>query len=93
MIDTQQLYLNLLAAWGDSPLDEPAVKELLEEALQAKQWIDSNFIHKSDLKEMVDDMQISTRHEIKTNKSQIGAVDGYNQALTDLLTKLEEQKE
>jgi hypothetical protein len=29
----QQLYLNLLAAWGDSPLDEEEVKSLLVKAL------------------------------------------------------------
>ena len=32
-MDLQQIYLELLAAWGEIPLDEPAVKEILRTTL------------------------------------------------------------
>jgi len=37
----------------------------------------------------LDEMTISTRHEIRTDKSQITAVDGYNQALLELKRRLQ----
>ena len=33
MMDLQQTYLELLAAWGDQPLDEPEVKKILQTIL------------------------------------------------------------
>jgi hypothetical protein len=33
-MNKQQLYLNLIASWGDLPIDEEAVKEMLDEFVE-----------------------------------------------------------
>lgn len=45
MEDTQDTYLNLLAAWGELPLDEEGAKEILQEFVKA--------IRKQTLKEVL----------------------------------------